>query len=140
MDHYGIGIAMSAMSKMYFISGRRTGRTASLVDSLKDGDRVVFSTSREAARVKRLCADKGFSIETAVCDPKQHVNTSNFPRLTGTRRTIFDHSWVETFYGQAVINAAKDIDYLQEQLSGKDGPERGTDRSVRDVQKYHDYI
>ena len=47
MDHFGIGAAFRAMANVYITSARRTGRTTSLLESLKDGDRVVFASSRE---------------------------------------------------------------------------------------------
>lgn len=59
MDHYGIGNAIKGIVGAYAESARRTGRTTSLVESVKDGDRVIFTNGREADRVKRLCAERG---------------------------------------------------------------------------------
>ena len=54
MDHFGIGAAMRGMALTYIQSARRTGRTTSVVESVKDGDRIVFADRREAERVRRL--------------------------------------------------------------------------------------
>ena len=48
MDHFGIGAAMRGMFLNYMHSARRSGRTTSLVESVKDGDRIVFAERREA--------------------------------------------------------------------------------------------
>lgn len=116
MDHFGIGAAVEGAVRIYTHSARRTGRTTSLVESLKDGDRVVFVNRKEADHTNRLCLERGVKIECLVIDPKN-------PRLafdhgTSQGRTLFDHSWVEQFYLRTIEQAREDIDYFQRELSG----------------------
>ena len=40
MDHFGIGAGLTGAMDIYFHASRGTGRTTSLVDSVKEGDRV----------------------------------------------------------------------------------------------------
>lgn len=63
MDSFGIGAALKGAALIYFQASRRTGRTTSLVESLKDGDRVIFTNSNEADRVKRICYELGIKIK-----------------------------------------------------------------------------
>lgn len=134
MDHFGIGAATSSMLAMYFETGRRTGRTSSLVESVKDGDRLIFTTEREARRVKTLCKERGVDIEIAVCDPAQPDGLLIRPPARG--RTMFDHTWVEQFYMNKVTRATADIDYLEKVMSRE--PDRGEEpnRSVHNEFKW----
>lgn len=116
MDHFGIGQAMRGMALTYTQSARRTGRTTSLLDSLKDGDRVCFFDAREADRFQRLCRERSLKVECIVvptADPGRI-----FERGTSEGRTIFDHTWVEQFYIQALERCHSDIDKLQRESSG----------------------
>ncbi len=71
MDHFGIGAAMLGGARIYVQSARRTGRTLSLVESAKEGDRLVFAEPREADRVRRLCLERGVKVDCIVIDPRQ---------------------------------------------------------------------
>jgi len=135
MDHFGIGAAFQAMARIYHHSGRRSGRTTSLVESVKDGDRIVFADPREAERVKRLCRDRGVTVACIVIDPRYSE------RLIGDHapsdgRTIFDHSWVEQFYLVAIEQAAIDIDHLERETSGFGAAHRETRRRYEEVAKW----
>lgn len=134
MDHFGIGAAIRATASIYIQSARRTGRTTSLVESVKDGDRIVFADSREAERVRRLCLDRGVSVECIVIEPKTPERV--FERGTPEGRTIFDHSWVEQFYIQAIDNAARAIDHLERQASGYGEAHRETSRKAEELAKW----
>lgn len=116
MDHFGIGQAMKGMARGYITAARGTGRTTSLIESLKDGDRVVCLTAKEANRLDRLCREREMEVEFAVIDPKNPREV--FSRGTPTGRTIFDHCWVEQYYMQAIDEAFSQIDRLQRQSSG----------------------
>lgn len=135
MDHFGIGAAMQSLMFSYKVSSRHTGRTTSLVDSLKDGDRVIFLSQREAIRVQRLCKERGIEIATQVYHPKETaiLASKSLPR---DGRTIFDHSWVEEFYSIAIHSAAQDIDRLQTELSGHSEAHRKTERAALEIAKY----
>lgn len=116
MDHFGIGGGVEGAALIYFTSARRTGRTTSLIESLKDGDRIVFANQREADRVKRLCLERGLNVSFIVVDPRKVRDIFQYPTSEG--RTIFDHSWVEDFYLHAIEACRKDIDYIQREASG----------------------
>lgn len=120
MDHFGFGHAVIACHRIATQSARRTGRTASIVDSLKEGDRVVFTNINEANRVQRLCRERGFEIDRIVCEPS-HLDRlfQHGPRPRENTRTIFDHTWIEQFYLNAITNAAADIDDMQRKLTGE---------------------
>lgn len=139
MDHFGIGGALMAQARTYFQASRRTGRTTSLVDSLKNGDRVVFLTRREGDRVKRLCQERGVKIEIIVSPPSGLDRLFCGATPSGDERTIFDHNWVEKFYENALTGAANDIDHLQKQLSGFGAPHRETRRAALEQSKFGYY-
>ncbi len=116
MDHFGIGQALRGAARIYFQASRQTGRTASLVESLRDGDRVVFMDAREAEHVKNMCLEHGVKIETMVVDPRDPQRI--FERGTPQGRSLFDHSWVEQYYMNALERCEQDIDNLQRESSG----------------------
>jgi hypothetical protein len=113
MDHFGIGAAVKAIVEIYLQGARRTGRTTSLLDSLKNGDRVVFSNHKEANRVSRLLRERNLLVKCIVIDTKQPYNLFNLEKPIG--KTLFDHSWVEQFYLEAVTRTQNEIDELQRQ-------------------------
>lgn len=116
MDHFGIGQAMQSMARVYAQSARRTGRTTSLLESLKDGDRVVFIDSREADRIRRLCKERGLDVECIVLPPEQPHRL--LERGMSSGRTLFDHSWVERYYIHAMERCQEEIDHWQRESSG----------------------
>ena len=120
MDHFGIGLAIKAMVKVYEQASCQTGRTTSIVDSLKDGDRVVFTNEHEARRVQRLCKEAGIDIDYIVINPKGPNRI--LERGTSQGRTIFDHTWVYEYYMDAIELAEHNIGYLQKQLSSYGEP------------------
>lgn len=134
MDHFGIGQAIRGVAMIYFRSSRQTGRTLSLIESVKDGDCVCFTNSREAERVKRMCKERGVVIDTIVVNPKEPHGV--FERGTAQGRMIFDHTWIEEYYLDAIGRAEKYIDSLQEQLSGYGEPHRETKRRAEEISKW----
>lgn len=123
MDNYGIGAAIRAASLTYFSTARRMGRTTQMIDSLRDGDVIVFAERREADRVKRLCMDRGLvDVKTVVVDPKHPLDPEtgmHHPTHEGGRR-VLDHLWVEQFYLNALSNAEAFLDRYQ--WEGDDKP------------------
>ncbi|WP_420408636.1 hypothetical protein [Hoeflea sp.] len=138
-DHFGIGAALRGAAQIYFQSARRTGRTVSMVESAKDGDVLIFTNVDEAKRVERLCKERGIQIRWMVADP--HNPLSIFDRLKGPveGRAIFDHSWVEQFYLNALDATAKDIQSLQNNLSGEGEPHRKTRREAAEIQRWEKF-
>jgi len=104
-----------------------------MIESVHDGDRIIFAHSNEAMRVERLLKERSKDVE---CITKQ---PSNFhPNEIGTSqgRTVFDHSWVEEFYLLSIDRAMSDIDYFQKNLSGFGEPHYKTQRMVREAAKW----
>lgn len=134
MDHFGIGAAMRGMALTYFQSARRTGRTTSLVESVKDGDRIVFADSREAERVRRLCLERGITVECIVCDPNTPQRL--FERGTSKERTVFDHGWVEQYWLSIIDGHQKEFDHLMTQLSAYGEAHRETKRRAEELAKW----
>lgn len=115
MDHFGIGNALRGVANAYFQGARRTGRTTSLIDSLKDGDRVCFASHPAAGDFKRKIRDLNGTITLAVVNPKEPDRLFNHGPSKG--RTIFDHTWVEQYYMAAIERATREIDDLQKYAS-----------------------
>lgn len=141
MDQFGIGAAVRGAAEIYFRSARRTGRTTMLVESLKTGDRVVFADAKEAQRVKGLCKERGVEIETLVVSV-EHSPHNLFSRgsTPGDGRTVFDHSWVESWYARAIKEAAEHIDNMQNALSGYGEAHRKTARTAREISTLNEVV
>lgn len=135
MDHFGIGAAVEGAVRIYLQSARRTGRTTSLVESVKDGDKIVFLDGRESERVKRLCLERGVKVDCVVIDPNSPERL--FERGTPQGRTVFDHSWVEAYYLAALSRAKDDIDRFERQSSGYGEAHRETRRKAEELAKWH---
>lgn len=116
MDAFGIGAAVRSAAAIYFRSARATGRTTAMLESLKDGDRIVFIDSREAERVRRLLEGARLKVECIVVPPAEPHRL--FERGTSQGRTLFDHSWVEQYYINALDRCELEIGHFQKQLSG----------------------
>lgn len=136
MDHFGIGAAMRSMIRTYRDSARHTGRTTSLVDSLKSGDVVVFLTGQEAERVRRLCLERDVSIGCVVTPLDEAGRLFERGSVPGDNRLIFDHSWVEAFYEHRIKLAMGEIDTLQRELSGYGATHRETRRAAIERSKW----
>lgn len=135
MDIYGIGAAIKGMVMTYSASARRSGRTTTLIESLRNGDRVVFSESAEADRVAMMCRDRGLDINCVVIDPKEPQKLVHIgPPSKG--RTIFDHTWVERFYLNKVKKAVEEIDYWQRETSGFGETHMETKRQAKEIMKW----
>lgn len=134
MDHFGIGAAMKAMALNYTCSARRSGRTTSLVESVKAGDRIVFADRREAERVERLCLERGVKVECIVLDPRDPGQLMGRKQPEG--RSIFDHSWVEKYYMQTIEHACNVIDRLERETSGFGEAHRETRRRAEELARW----
>lgn len=134
MDHFGIGAAMKAANIIYSQAARRTGRTTSLIESLKEGDRVVFLNRIEAGRVQNLCRERGIEVECIVIDVDERHKLLQKPPSKG--RTLFDHTWVERFYLHQIEQASKEIDHLQRESSGFGTPHIETRRTAIELSKW----
>jgi hypothetical protein len=133
-DFFGIGAAMRGMANVYFIQSRRSGRTISLINSLKGGDRVVFTDERHARHAQLLAKERGIELDYVIIDPR--TPGSIFERASSQGRTIFDHSWVEEFFLHRIDEAIRDIDRLQVESSGYGEAHIETRRKAEEVGKW----
>lgn len=132
MDMFGIGSAVKSMMKIYSVSARHTGRTLSMVENVKNGDRIIFTNAKEANRVKRLIKEKGIDVECIYVPDYEFIMEIG----TGQGRTILDHSWVEDFYASAIERANKDIDFFEKQLSGYGQDHKETKERAEKMQRW----
>lgn len=129
MDFFGIGNTIKGMMEVYRRSSRATGRTTSLVESVKDGDTIIFSNHNEAERVKRICLDRGVDANCVFLNYKRPYDI--FEKVNFSKgRTIFDHTWLEEFYSYKIGEAIELIDHLQKETSGYDEAHRETKRKA----------
>lgn len=126
MDHFGIGVAIQAAARIYFQSARRSGRTTSLVESLKDGDRVCCASQEAVRQLQRLCAERRLQVEFIVIKPAEEPRIFERPPSTG--RTLFDHTWVEQYYLDSLKHAERTIQHFQTESSGFGTPHVETQR------------
>lgn len=134
MDHFGIGAAMKGMALAYCSAVRRTGRTTSLVESVKEGDRIVFADEREATRVGNLLLDRGVAVNCVVASTQSPEEI--FDRGTSEGRTIFDHGWLEQYYQRGIDAMAGKIDRLERESSGYGEAHRETRRRAIERAKW----
>ena len=135
MDHFGIGAAIRGAALTYLHSARQTGRTTSLIESVKDGDRILFASAPEADRVRRLCKERDVEVECIVVSPEQWKQRF-FGLGTSQGRTLFDHTLVEKIYMQAIEAAQHEIDFFERQLSGYGEAHRETRRRAEEIAKW----
>lgn len=138
MDRFGIGNMIRGAVKCLLISGRQSGKTTELVQSLKDGDRVVFTGEGEAARVTRLAKELGIEIDVSVIPPNQPERLSD--KGTPKGNLILDHEWVEQYYLNAIERAQRDIDYFQRELSGQGMAHIETRMAAREKDRWHPFF
>lgn len=133
-DFFGISSAIRSMLVMYRQVSRRTGRTTSMLDALKDGDRVFFVDSREASRVERLCRERGLKVDCCTC-PVSNIGRA-MERGTAQGKVIFDHTFVEEYYARAIDAAEADISQVQQACSGFGEPHLETRRKAHELAKW----
>lgn len=134
-DHFGIGTAILGASRIYMLSARGTGRTTSLVESVKDGDRIIFATRKESERVSRLLKERGLNVDCVAYGPDRAYGL--FRDLnTSEGRTIFDHTWVEQFFERAIQDAQRQIESFQKELSGFGTAHYETRRKAAEIFKW----
>ena len=116
MDHFGIGTALQAMLQTYENTARRTGRTTSLIESLRDGDRVVVESDQVRRHIVSLLRERDLKVNVIVVDPVRFSELFNHAPSQG--RTLFEHTWLVARYKHLLEMAANDIDRWQRESSG----------------------
>ncbi len=134
MDLFGIGAAVQGAMEIYFRSARCTGRTLSMVESVKDGDRIVFNEVREADRVKVLLREREVDVECIVV--RVHEIDKLFQRGSSIGRTIFDHGWLEERYLYVIDDTRKSLDRIERETSGYGAAHRETRRQASEISKW----
>ncbi len=137
-DFFGIGAGVKAVVNLYSITARRSGRTISLINSLKDGDRVIFDSEREARRVQRLAKDRGINLDYLVVNPDNPEALYQYRMSSG--RTIFDHVWVEAFYKNSLQYSHEWIEKAQTRLSGCDEKHIQTPHKAKEINKFREWL
>jgi len=129
MDYFGIGSALKGSALIYFRSAIQSGRTTSLIESLKDGDRVICLNAESADFLRRRCKEKNIHVECVGIDHRDIERLSHLKRSHG--RTVFDHDWLEKYYLYKLECAANAIDRFENELSHrKDEHEENTYRDI----------
>ena len=140
MDFFGIGRSLKAVMTVYFISARSSGRTTALIESVKNGDRLVFTNQHEAQRVKQLCWERGVTVECIVIDPRGASQIYLLPSLRGEGRTIFDHTWIEHFYMAALETTEEKLAELERSSSGPEATTSITPIQARERAKWKNFF
>lgn len=130
-DQFGIGAGIRGAAQVFLAMARATGRTTNMIKSLKDGDRVICATAREADHIRRLVNVRGVDAEVTVVPV--NAPSGMFGRGTPQGRTILDHAWVEQYFTDALDRAARDIDHLEREASGFGAAHRETQDMARAV-------
>jgi hypothetical protein len=117
MDQFGIGAAMLTAAQMYSQLARRSGRTTALLDTLKDGDRVVFADEKHVRHFESLLRERGLKVSCIVIPPRNMVDMLYRPRSTG--KTVMDHVWLEQYYQHVIESSGVALREFMTQASGE---------------------
>lgn len=109
LDIYGIGPAVTSAVEIYFSASRRTGRTALLIEQIKNGDLVLFATPTEAARIQRECHSRGIKASCVVLSGRDPHEAFYEAMRRAPQRVLLDHGWVEEWYRQALRSARDEL-------------------------------
>ena len=137
MDHFGIGSALLGAAQIYFRSARETGRTTFLIESLKDGDRIVVRNRQEEYYLKRRLEGQNLKVDILAIAPATPEKLYRHPKSQG--RTIFDHQWLEDYYNITLVSIVKSLDNMQRDLSGLGTAHAETQRGYEEMAKWGPY-
>ena len=116
MDEYGFSAAARMALQLFETNSRQTGRTARMIERVRDGDLIVTSMGKEALRLERLLKEaKKTGVKIIVC------NSDDYPieRARGAipSRVFFDHSWVLAYFQRELEHADARLERLQREMS-----------------------
>ena len=137
MDHFNIGAGLLVAANIYFRSARQTGRTTSLIESLKDGDRIVVRNRQEEYYLKRRLEGRGLKVDILAIPPATPEQL--YRHATSQGRTIFDHQWLEDYYNITLVSIVKSLDNMQRDLSGLGTAHAETQRGYEEMAKWGPY-
>lgn len=87
-----------------------TGRTTKMIESLEDGDRVIFATHNELCRVSRQMEILGKNVECLLV-PVNHLSKFNGMRPP-EGKTVLCHRWVDAFLHHSLDEAQGVMDLI----------------------------
>lgn len=119
MMDFGTKAAALTGMHLFDMASRRSGRTTSTLERLKDGDVLVVHTLQERSRLERECRERGLNVRVvaASCIP------ALAERLQGnTGRVVMDHTAYAAIYADAIEHVEKEIESI---TRAKDEPQRG---------------
>jgi hypothetical protein len=121
IDPFGAFEAVQHGWRMFMHAKRATGRTTAMVQSLREGDLVVVTGSAHGNHLKRACKDAGFEIETYIA-PSNHRCHQLLDHLAQkpNKRVMFDHTWVECFIADRLLDMQDEFDHLVTRLAERD--------------------
>lgn len=123
MDIFNIGYHLLEVMYNYYNSARATGRTTYLLNKVKNGDVVIFVDLMQANYFEKLAKSKGIDIICRIIDPDDYPSVEFQNKLRSVRskgNTYFDHVWIEKFYKNYMIDAIRQLEYMQMDLSNYD--------------------
>ena len=134
MDVCGVGNTVIGAAEVAFAAARVSGRTTTMINMVKDGDRVVFLNQREANRVDSLLRERGIKAHCIVASPTipEEVYRLGTPR----GRLIFDHSWVEEYYRRTLHRSFDALQHLSIQGSGWGEAHETTRRQAIEIARW----
>lgn len=117
MDYFGIGAAMRGACRAVVLAMRATGRTTRLLADLSETDLVIVLNSDHGRHLERKARDAGKKCRWVAADPligdvMHGYAAEKIHAWDGTGRLIFDHSWLEAYYDQVLVDAGSDLDKL----------------------------
>lgn len=118
MDFFGLGSFLLTSLETYTHTARQTGRTTRLINSLKDGDRVLVGSDTEQRRLTDLVKRRGLNVEIRLARadrPPAFAAENGMSMSAG--RTYFEHTLVEQFYRNAITWTATEIQDVEIRLS-----------------------
>lgn len=134
-DFFGIGVALEASMEMYFRTSRGTGRSHSMAQSVKRGDRVVFADSDTRQHFENLLREYQIEgVTLSVVDPLNPHKIFEQPQSQGV--TIFDHSWLEKYYINQIQLVQRDISQFETESSGYGKKHIETKIKAREIAKF----
>lgn len=120
MDFFGIGQALRGAFETYLQGSRGTGRTTLLLNSLKEGDRVIFHNHNHKKFFEMELRHREVKgVELLVVDVD---SLGEHLRGVGTAqgRTYFDHTFIEEHHKQSIEHSIRHLNSIEKNLSGFD--------------------
>lgn len=110
MDFFNIGSVLLTSLAAYTHTARQTGRTTRLINSLKDGDRVLVGSDSEQRHLTDLVKRRGLNVEIRHMRADRHPSWAVENGMSmSAGRTYFEHTLVEQFYRDAITRTAAEI-------------------------------